>query len=358
MKKHLKLAFTIMIILLIVLVIVSVTLGRYPIAISELFGILCSKVLSGIEFVIQKIVGIFGADPSSINISIHQFWTQTQEALFLNHRLPRIIMACLVGCSLSTAGASYQGVFQNPMAAPDLLGASSGAALGACIALILNLSNTYVMLFAFIFGLITVMIVIIIGERVHGKKAISLILAGIMISSLASSGVSFIKLIADPTDQLPAITYWLMGSLNGILPKDIACAVIPMAIGLIPLFLLRWRINILTLGDEEAQTIGINTRALRITVIICATLITAASVAVSGLIGWIGLVIPHMARKIVGNNYKYLLPASMLIGAIFLLIVDDISRNLFATEIPIGILTSLVGAPFFIYLIVKDGKTE
>lgn len=355
-KKHQKVTFIIMTALLIALIIISIMLGRYPISFSELIGILWSKVLSGIEYVVRGIAGIFNADTSGINISIQPFWSETQEALFLNHRLPRIIMACLVGCSLSAAGASYQGVFQNPMAAPDLLGASSGAAFGACLALVLNLSSTYVMLFAFAFGLITVIIVIVIGERVRGKKAISLILAGIMISSLASSGVSFIKLVADPTNQLPAITYWLMGSLNGILPKDVLSVLIPMFIGLIPLFFLRWRINILSLGDEEAQTIGINTRALRIAVIICATLVTAASVAVSGLIGWIGLVIPHMARKIVGNNYKYLMPASMLSGAIFLLVVDDISRNLFSTEIPIGILTSLVGAPFFIYLIMKGRK--
>ena len=177
-----------------------------------------------------------------------------------------------------------------------------------------------------------------------------------MISSLVSSGTSFIKLVADPDDQLPAITYWLMGSLNGTDPGDVKFALIPMAIGTIPLFLLRWRINLLTLGDEEAQTMGINAKRLRVIVIFCSTLITAASVAVSGVIGWVGLVIPHLARRLVGNNYRYLMPASMLLGAIFLLLVDDLSRNLLMTEIPIGILTSFIGAPFFIYLITKDGE--
>ena len=185
---------------------------------------------------------------------------------------------------------------------------------------------------------------------------IGLILSGIMISSLVSSGTSFIKLVADPTDQLPAITYWLMGSLNGASMRDVLFAAGPMALGLIPLFLLRWRVNILTLGADEAKTMGVNARRLRMIVILSATLITAASVSVSGMIGWVGLVIPHLSRRLVGNNYRHLMPASILFGAIFLLLVDDISRNLLATEIPIGILTSIIGAPFFIYLITKDGE--
>ncbi len=333
MKKHYKLTILVMAILLVILIIGSVALGRFPISIKELFGILGSKIFH-----------------------IQPFWTPSQESLLLYSRLPRILMACLVGCSLSTAGASYQGVFQNPMAAPDLLGASSGAAFGAALAILLNLGNSFTMIFAFIFGILTVLIVVLIGNNIRGKKALSFILAGIMVSSLASSGVSFIKLVADPSDELPAITYWLMGSLNGILPKDLLFAIIPMALGLIVLLLLRWRINILTLGEEEARTIGVNTKALRMVVITAATLITSACVAVSGIIGWVGLVIPHIARKIVGDDYKKMFPASMLIGALFLLAVDDLSRCLFTSEIPIGILTSLVGAPFFIYLIIKDGN--
>ena len=174
--------------------------------------------------------------------------------------------------------------------------------------------------------------------------------------SLASSGTSFIKMVADPDDQLPAITYWLMGSLNGSTPRDLLFVLIPMTVGLVPLFLLRWRINLLTLGEEEARTMGINVQRLRSLVIICATLITAASVSVSGVIGWVGLVIPHITRRLVGNNYRYLLPASMLLGSSFLLAVDSVSRNLLATEIPIGILTSFIGIPFFLYLILGEGE--
>ena len=314
-------------------VILSSAVGRYPIGVREIFGIVGSK--------------IFAVTP---------FWTPTQESLLLVHRIPRILLACLVGCCLSAAGASYQGVFQNPMAAPDLLGASSGAAFGAALAILLGLGSAMTVVFAFSASLLTVLVVISVGNRVKGKRVVGLILTGIMVSSLVSSGTSFIKLIADPQDQLPAITYWLMGSLNGARPEDVRFAAVPMLIGLIPLLLLRWRLNILTFGDEEAKTLGVHTKRLRTVVILCSTLITAASVSVSGMIGWIGLVIPHLSRRLTGNNYKTLMPCAMLMGALFLLIVDDLSRTLFSAEIPIGILTSLIGAPFFIYLISRDGE--
>ena len=318
---------------LFVALIGSVTLGRYPIGFRELCGII-----------------------GSCFVKIEPFWSKTQESLLLNHRLPRIILACLVGCCLASAGASYQGVFQNPMAAPDILGASSGAAFGAALAILLSMGSTMIMIFAFVGSIGTVLLVMYVGSQAKGKRVLGLILAGIMIGSLISSGTSLIKLVADPEDQLPAITYWLMGSLNGTKPEDVLFAIVPMAIGLVPLLLLRWRINILTLGDEEARTMGVNAKRLRSTVILCATLVTAAAVSVSGVIGWVGLVIPHLTRRMVGNNYRYLMPASMLFGAIFLLLVDNISRNAFATEIPIGILTSFIGAPFFIYLITRDGE--
>ncbi|MDD4312292.1 MAG: iron ABC transporter permease, partial [Eubacteriales bacterium] len=196
-----------------------------------------------------------------------------------------------------------------------------------------------------------------IAQRAPGLKVVNLILAGIMVGSLFTAGTSYIKLVADPTNQLPAITYWMMGSLSGSKLAQVAFVIVPMALGMIPLLLIRWQINILTLGDDEARTLGVNTNRLRMVVILCATLITAASVSVSGMIGWVGLVIPHLSRKLVGNNYRYLLPASMITGATFLLIVDNVSRNLLAVEIPIGILTAFVGAPFFIYLIARQEKT-
>ena len=316
------------------LMVASVALGRYPIGVGEAFAIIANHL------------GLSGAEPT---------WSPTQASLLLNHRLPRIFLAAMVGCSLSAAGGAYQGVFRNPMAAPDILGASAGAAFGAALAILLDLGGAMIVVLAFAGSILTVSVVMYVGGRVRGKRALGLILSGIMVSSLVASGTSFIKLMADPEDQLPAITYWLMGSLNGTEPGDVWFALFPMAAGLIPLYLLRWRINLLTLSDEEARTMGVNAVRLRSVVILCATLVTAASVAVSGTIGWVGLVIPPLARRLVGNNYKHLMPASMLFGAIFLLLVDNVSRNLMAAVIPIGILTSLIGAPFAIYLITKDG---
>jgi iron complex transport system permease protein len=243
------------------------------------------------------------------------------------------------------------------MAAPDILGASSGAAAGAALAILLERSAYTVMLFAFGGSLITIALVMLVSRTARGNRLLRIILSGIMVSSLCNAATSFIKLVADPNNILPEITYWLMGSLAKTRPENLAFAVVPMALGLIPLILLRWRINILTLSDDEARTLGVNVGFVRIAVIVCATLITAASVSVSGLIGWVGLVVPHLARRIVGNNYRHLMPASMLAGAIFLLIVDNVSRNLLLTEIPIGILTAVVGAPFFIWLITRKKES-
>ena len=314
--------------------LVSFTLGRYGVPVTQVLRILFSRILP-----------------------LNNTWTPEMETVVVNIRLPRILMACLVGCSLSAAGATYQGVFQNPMASPDVLGASSGAAFGAALAILLGASSRGVTMAAFVSGMVTVCVVFLIAQRAPGMRVVNLILAGIMVSSLFTAGTSYVKLVADPTNQLPEITYWLMGSLSGAKLKDVGLAIVPMALGLVPLLLLRWQINLLTLGDEEARTLGVNTNFIRFLVIVCSTLVTAASIAVSGMIGWVGLVIPHLCRKLVGSNYRWLMPASMLAGAAFLLVVDNVSRNLLAVEIPIGILTAFIGAPFFVYLIVRKEKT-
>ena len=319
--------------LLAALFLASFVLGRYDVPLSQVARILLSRLLP-----------------------LERTWAPNMEAAVISIRLPRIALACLVGCCLSLAGTAYQSVFQNPMAAPDILGASSGACFGAALAILLGFPRSGITGMAFAFSLLTVALVYVIGARTRGSRVVSILLAGVMVSSLFSAGTSFIKLVADPSNQLPAITYWLMGSLSGTRLKDVGFALIPMMIGSAPLLLLRWRINILTLGDEEAATLGVNTGALRLVVILCATFLTAASVAVSGMIGWVGLVIPHLSRKLVGNDCRSLLPASMLMGASFLLLVDDISRNLLTTEIPIGILTAFIGAPFFIYLMTRRGN--
>lgn len=316
---------------LLLLFLVSCCLGRYPVPLDQIVRILLS----------------------SLGWSVEKTWSNAMEAAVLRIRLPRIALSCLVGCSLSTAGAAYQSAFQNPMASPDLLGASSGAAFGAALALLLGAKAGMVTASAFAFSLLTVALVMMVSLRAPGRRTVSLILGGVMVSSLFSAGTSYIKLVADPSNQLPEITYWLMGSLSGSRLKDVSFAVIPMLIGLVPLYILRWRINLLTLDEEEARSMGVHTRRLRLTVILCATVLTAVSVAVSGMIGWVGLVIPHLSRKLVGNDCRYLLPVSTIFGAIFLLLVDTVSRNLLAVEIPIGILTAFVGAPFFLYLMTR-----
>jgi iron complex transport system permease protein len=323
-------------------ILISLSIGRYPMSPAQVLMALRERAAALLQ--LPQPAG--GAA-----------LTDQMRAIFFSARLPRILLACLVGCCLSAAGASYQGVFQNPMASPDILGASSGAAVGAALAILLELDARMVMLFAFGMSLITIALVMLISGVAQGNKLLRIVLAGIMASSLCNAGTSFIKLVADPNNILPEISYWLMGSLAKTRPDNLAFAAVPMAVGLAPLLLLRWRINILTLSDEEARTLGVNVGAVRAVVIVCATLITAASVSVSGLIGWVGLMAPHLARKLVGNNYRHLMPASMLTGALFLLVVDNVSRNLLLTEIPIGILTAVVGAPFFIWLISRKRES-
>ena len=333
-SKQKKILF-VLIILLIAGILFSMGLGHYPIRLQDAFGIIMNKW-----------------------IQIEPWWTMTQEALLLNHRLPRILIACLVGCCLSAAGASYQAAFQNPMAAPDLLGASSGAAFGAALAIYLRLGSSMILLFAFLFSLLCVGLVLGTGKSSRGNQVMSLVLAGMMISSLFSSGTSFIKLIADTNDQLPAITYWMMGSFSAASMKDVLFALVPMSAGLLCLLFIRYQLNLLTLSDDESMTMGVSTKLVRVLVVFCSTLITAASVSVSGMIGWVGLVIPHLVRKLTGSNMQYLLPSSMILGAFFLLMVDNLSRCLLMSEIPIGILTSFVGAPFFLILMIRKGDVE
>ena len=329
---------------LVSLFFLSFVLGRFDVPLLQVVKIVVSSILEWFG----KLLGV--------DLALPRTWTDQQAAVVLNIRMPRIALACLVGACLATSGTAYQSVFQNPMAAPDILGASSGACFGAALAILLGLSSAQITLVAFVSSLVTVALVYIIGKRARGTQVVNILLAGVMVSSLFSAGTSYIKLVADPNNQLPAITYWLMGSLSGARESDVAFVIWPILIGLVPLLLLRWRINLLTLGEEEASAMGINTTALRLVVILCATFLTASAVSVSGMIGWVGLVIPHLSRKLVGNDCRYLLPSSVIFGAIFLLLVDNVSRNLLATEIPIGILTAVIGAPFFIYLMTRKER--
>ena len=310
----------------------SLLLGRYALSPGQLLHMLWTKVTGG------------AAD-----------WPLSDDKVVFTVRLPRVAAAALVGAALAVSGAAYQGMFRNPMVSPDILGASTGAGFGAAVAILLGAGYFGISAAAFCCGLLAVAAAWLVSRLSRTNQTVALILAGMMISSLFSAGTSFVKLVADTQQQLPAITYWLMGSLSSIKDKDVLFLSIPVTLGMVPLLVLRWRMNLLTLGEEEAQSMGVNTRRLRGAVIVCATLLTSASVAVSGMIGWVGLVIPHLSRRLVGNDCRRLLPMACLFGAAFLLLVDDLARTLAATEIPIGILTAFVGAPFFIYLMVKGG---
>lgn len=317
---------------LLALFLLSFVVGRYGVPLGQVVRILLSGVLP-----------------------LEQTWTGNMAIAVLNVRLPRILLACLVGCGLSAAGTGYQTVFQNPMAAPDILGASSGACFGAALAIMTGQSAVMITVFAFLASLLSVALVYLVGNHTRGNRVVNLLLAGIMVGSLFSACTSYIKLVADPTNQLPQITYWLMGSLSGTRMGTVRFAAVCMAVGLVPLLLLRWRMNLLTLSPDEARAMGVHTDRLRLAVILSSTVLTAAAVSVSGMIGWVGLVIPHLSRRIVGSDCRRLMPMSCLFGAAFLLLVDNMARCLTATEIPIGILTAFVGAPFFIYLMVKGG---
>jgi len=276
------------------------------------------------------------------------------ETVILQVRLPRIAGALVVGAALAAAGAAYQGLFRNPLVSPDILGVSAGAGLGAVLGIFLSLPVFGIQLLAFLFGVVTVGLVYLVATAVRGREPVLvLVLAGVVLGALAGAIISLLKVLADPYDQLPAITFWLLGSLAVLTPDDVLAAAPLVLIGLLPLHLLRWRMNLMTLGDEEALTLGVDAARLRLVFIAAATLMTAAVVSISGIIGWVGLIMPHIARMLVGPNFERLLPVAMTLGAGYLLIVDTLARTMAATEVPLGILTALLGAPFFLWLLAR-----
>jgi len=331
-NRGFKTKMTILIVTFVVVFFGSFMLGRYPVMPDELIKILLSRI-----------------------IDIQQTWPNAAETVVFQVRLPRVVAAGMIGAALAVAGVSYQGMFQNPMVSPGVLGASSGAGCGAALAILLGMSYYAISFMAFVFGLGAVLLAYVISRMSKINPVLAMVLAGMLISSLFSSGTSFIKLVADTESALPAITYWLMGSLVSIQPKDVLFAAGPMLVGFIPLILLRWRISRQTGVVWTVLSMGIDTTRLRLVVIVCATLLTAISVSISGVIGWVGLVIPHFCRMIFGYDYRRLIPVDMLFGATFLIVVDNIARLATTAEIPIGILTSFIGAPIFVYLIMTGG---
>lgn len=320
-------------ILFIVIFFMSFFIGRYPISPLTLIKVMLSK--------------IFYITPT---------WPSTVENVIFKIRMPRILAAAIIGAALSVSGLCYQGMFKNPMVSPAVLGTSSGAGFGAALGILLGLSYLSINALSFTFGITAVIIVTYISGKLMNQKTLGLILGGIMVSSIFTSATSFVKLVADTDDTLPAITYWLMGSLSSVKMSDIRFIIIPITIGLIPIILLKWKMNLLTLDEDEAMSLGINTILLRKIVIFASTLMTAACVSISGNIGWVGLVIPHFTRMIIGCDYRYSIPVSLLMGSSFLMLVDTLSRTITTGEIPIGILTSFIGAPFFLYLMIREGR--
>ena len=273
--------------------------------------------------------------------------------IFWNIRMPRILSAALIGASLSVAGAVYQGMFRNPLVSPDILGVSSGASLGAAIAIFIGLPNWCVQLSAFICGMCAVALSYLISRKSAHSQTLSLVLTGSMVMALCNAGVTMIKYLADPHNVLQQLTFWLMGSLAKADREALAWGAAPMLSGLMIVYLLRWRVNLLTLDDEEAMSLGVNVKKYRLIFIIASTLLSAAAVCLGGLIGWVGLMVPHMGRALVGADYKRLIPFCAMMGATYLILMDDLARAFFSLELPLGAVTSVIGAPFFIYLIIR-----
>lgn len=313
--------------------------------------------------VVSMMVGKYGSGPKPLFEALRQLVTgegtdPLLSTVLWNVRLPRVAAAVIVGAALAAAGATYQGLFRNPLVSPDLLGVSVGASLGAVLGIFLSLPVLAIQLAAFVGGLVAVLAVTGVGMLVRERDPVlTLVLAGIAIQALIGAGISLIKVLADPYDQLPAITYWLLGSMTAVTRFDVLSILPALVLGLVPLVLLRWRMNVMTLGEEEAQTLGIDTLKTRIVLIAGATLVTAATVSVTGIIGWIGLVIPHIARMLVGPDFRRLLPAAMMLGAAYLLVVDMLARSIAAIEVPLGILTATVGAPFFLWLLIAGKRS-
>ena len=307
------------------------SLGRYPIGVADLARVLFAK-LTG--------------TPSGLPPAI--------ESVVWQIRGPRVLAAVLVGSALASAGAAFQGLFRNPLVSPDILGASTGAALGAVLGIFFSLGILGIGALSFAGGLAAVAAVYLIGSALRGGDTVLvLVLTGIVVGSLLGAGIGLVKYLADPYNQLPAMTFWLLGSLAGIGPADILPLAIPVLLGTAVLLLLRWRLNVMSLPEEEARALGVATGPLRLAIVAAGTLVTAASVAASGIVGWVGLVVPHLARFLVGPSFPRLLPTAAILGGGYLLLIDTLARTMASIEVPLGILTAAIGTPFFIALLAR-----
>ena len=322
--------------LLVVLILVCAALailaGRYGVSPRQMVGAISARIGGGI------------------------YPDRKADSVVFNLRLPRITVAVLIGSGMAVSGAAFQSLFSNPLATPDTLGVASGTCVGAVVALLLGRGMTGVQLTALVAGLITVTITTAVARRRGGgTDVVTLVLAGVIVSALADAVLSMLKLTADPTSKLPEITYWLMGSLSGASWGQIAMATPFILVGSGVIMALRWRLNVLALSEDEARAAGVDVRRLRIVLIVCATVVTASVVSLCGQVGWIGLIVPHAARMLIGSDNRYLIPVCLLLGASVMIMIDTIARTLTASEIPVSVVTALVGAPFFITLLRRTG---
>ena len=315
--------------------LLAFTVGRYPVSLGELLTVLLAKV-----------TGQTADVPTAV------------QSVVLQVRGPRVMAAALVGAALAVAGTAFQGLFRNPLVSPDILGASSGAALGAVTGIFFSLGVLAIQAFAFVGGLVAVAAVYVIGSAVRARDPILvLVLTGVVVGALLGAGVGLVKYLADPYNQLPAMTFWLLGSLAAANVSDLLPLFGPVAFGTAVLIALRWRINVMSLPEEEARSLGVPTGPLRVAIVAAATLTTSASVATAGIIGWVGLVVPHLARSLVGPDFARLLPTAAILGGGYLLVIDTLARTAAEVEIPLGILTAVVGTPFFIWLLASMQRT-
>ena len=326
-KKTFIISISVLSILIVILFFISMSIGRYEIPFSD-------------------VVKYFTGQPIP----------EISERVISYLRLPRTLLAILVGCALAVSGAIYQSAFNNKLVSPDLLGVSSGASVGACFAILLGLSGVMIGLFSFVMGFLTVVITVIIATLFKNKSNVVLLLSGIAVGGLMSSGIGLMKYLADDEMKLAEMTYWLLGDLSGVTMKEVWIMLPLVATCSIITILLSWRVNIVSLGAKESKTLGINYKFNMGILIAIATLLTAGAVSVSGTIGWIGLVIPNVIRLIIGSDNKKVLPLSMLSGAAFMIIVDMLARTLAPNEIPLSVITGIIGTPLFIYAIFKRRK--
>lgn len=329
-RKKYGFVIAVLMIVLFWAIIFSVCLGKYPVSPSESFSILI-KALFGSEQT---------ANPTTVNV-------------VLQLRLPRVLVAVMVGAALSVSGTCYQSLFQNPLVSPDFLGVSSGACIGAAAAILFGLSSPFISGFAFIGGIFAVLITAFIPLFIKNKSNIILVLSGIIVSSLMSSVLGFMKYVADPDTQLASITYWTMGSFSYVSTDDILPAGVVIILPMIIILLMSWWMDVFSMGAYEAKALGANVRLIRVIAIICSTILTAGSVCFVGTIGWVGLIVPHFSRMLIGNSGRRVFPVSCITGGLFMLIVDTATRLIGVYEMPVSIMTGIIGAPFFIWLLVR-----